>query len=81
MSDGGPLDRPAPPPFRPNRDLIGYMEAGQRGPVEAGWLRPDSSLGEHMCALGYHAWTRWVQDEHAWVTRCARCQLQEVVLT
>lgn len=23
-------DRPEPPPFRPNRDLIGYMEKGQR---------------------------------------------------
>lgn len=23
-------DRPEPPPFRPNRDLIGYMEKSQK---------------------------------------------------
>lgn len=25
--------RPEPPPFRPNKDLIGYIEKGQRRPV------------------------------------------------
>lgn len=25
-----PPARPAPPPFRPNRELIGYIERGQR---------------------------------------------------
>lgn len=27
------MSRPEPPPFRPNRDLIGHIEAGQQGPV------------------------------------------------
>jgi len=26
--------RPAPPPYRPNRALIGYIEKGQSQPVE-----------------------------------------------
>jgi hypothetical protein len=25
--------RPEPPPFRPNNDLIGYIEKGQKPPV------------------------------------------------
>ena len=25
--------RPEPPPFRPNKDLIGYIEKGQKPPV------------------------------------------------
>ncbi len=25
-------NRPEPPPFRPNKDLIGYIEKGQRPP-------------------------------------------------
>ncbi len=25
--------RPEPPPFRPNKDLIGYFEKGQKPPV------------------------------------------------
>jgi hypothetical protein len=26
--------RPEPPPFRPNKDLIGYIEKGQKPPVQ-----------------------------------------------
>jgi hypothetical protein len=33
--------RPEPPPFRPNKDLIGYIEQGQKPPV-----RPASSSQE-----------------------------------
>jgi hypothetical protein len=33
-SDGAPQpSRPAPPPFRPNKELIGYIEKGQKPPV------------------------------------------------
>ncbi len=28
-----PPSRPAPPPFRPNKELIGYIEKGQKPPV------------------------------------------------
>jgi hypothetical protein len=33
-----PPSRPAPPPFRPNKELIGYIEKGQKPPV-----RPEPS--------------------------------------
>ncbi len=26
-------DRPEPPPFRPNKELIGYIERGQKPPA------------------------------------------------
>lgn len=29
-----PPARPAPPPYRPNEDLIGYIERGQTPPKE-----------------------------------------------
>jgi hypothetical protein len=28
-----PPSRPAPPPFRPNKELIGYIEKGQKPPT------------------------------------------------
>jgi hypothetical protein len=28
--------RPEPPPFRPNKELIGYIEKGQKPPVRPG---------------------------------------------
>jgi hypothetical protein len=28
-----PTTRPAPPPYRPNKDLIGYIEKGQKPPI------------------------------------------------
>ncbi len=31
--------RPEPPPFRPNKDLIGYIEKGQKPPARP---EPDS---------------------------------------
>lgn len=32
-SSPSPPRRPAPPPFRPNKELIGYIEKGQKPPV------------------------------------------------
>lgn len=29
-----PPNRPAPPPFRPNKELIGYIEKGQKPPTQ-----------------------------------------------
>ena len=31
--NGSSPDRPAPPPFRPHEEWIGYIERGQRPPV------------------------------------------------
>jgi hypothetical protein len=31
-----PSERPAPPPYRPNKELIGYIERGQKPPKEEG---------------------------------------------
>lgn len=31
-----PASRPAPPPFRPNKELIGYIEEGQKPPLRCG---------------------------------------------
>lgn len=33
-----PSGRPTPPPFRPNKELIGYIEKGQKPPA-----RPEPS--------------------------------------
>jgi hypothetical protein len=32
-SEAAPERRPDPPPYRPDKDLIGYVEKGQKPPV------------------------------------------------
>lgn len=36
-----PRSKPVPPPFRPNMDLIGYIEEGQRPPKRRKGHRSD----------------------------------------